>query len=136
MFGSSWDDKVDELGFRHGRSHAVPRRTQNGAPRSGARRRFRDSLLALRLLEAGAGRLLAVLLALFGALVAGDHAGCLQGGAQGDVDLHQRARDAVANGAGLAGESAARAGRVHIVLADGLRDLERLVEHAEENVAP
>src|SRR3954471_13168365 len=89
------------------------------------RERYR---LALGELEAGAGAALTVLLALFDARVAGDEAGFLQRGAEGAVDLHQRAGDAVLDGVGLAREPAA--GDVHedVVAVDHLGELERLAQ--------
>ena len=64
-------------------------------------------ILALRELEAPPSAFAAVFLPLFDACVAGEHAVGAQGLAQGLVILHQRAGDAVAHGAGLAGVAAA-----------------------------
>src|SRR5580698_4520456 len=58
--------------------------------------------LAFAELEAGAGATLSVLLALFGARVARQVAGLLEGGAVRGVDLDEGARDAVADGVCLA----------------------------------
>src|SRR5690242_3459864 len=62
--------------------------------------------LAFRELEAFTRALLAVLLALFGARVAGDEACAFQARAEFGVELHQRPRHAVAHGAGLTGLAA------------------------------
>src|SRR5215213_3982622 len=91
--------------------------------------------LAFRELEALARALLAVLLAFLGAGVAGDEAGVLERGAEVGVELHQRARDAVAHGAGLAGRAAARDVDDDVELAGGVGERQRLADdHAERLV--
>src|SRR5688572_13594979 len=82
--------------------------------------------LALGELEAGARAALTVLLALLLARVTRDVAALLEVGAERGVDLHERARDAVADGLGLAGEAPADDVDEDVVAADGLGELERL----------
>src|SRR5215471_17193275 len=82
--------------------------------------------LALRVLRAAAGLSQADLLPLDFARVASDEAGLTERLAQALVVVHQRARDPVTNRAGLAGGAAAADGDVHIELALGFRDRERL----------
>src|SRR5215468_10812341 len=72
--------------------------------------------LALRELEAASRLRLAVLLALDHAAVAGEEAALLQHGPQGRLEMGERAADAVAHGAGLAGEPAADDRADHVVL--------------------
>ena len=67
-----------------------------------------NSHLPLRELEASASALLAVLLAFLAASVTGNHAACLEGLAQLDIEDHERAGDAELDGIGLAVDAAAR----------------------------
>src|SRR6266702_3201 len=85
-----------------------------------------DNRLALGELEALAGAGLAVLLALHGAGVAGDEAGLLEDRPVVRVELHERAGDAVADGAGLTGQPAALRVHEHVELAHLVDELERL----------
>src|SRR5688572_8156309 len=92
--------------------------------------------LALRELEAGAGALLSVLLALFHARIAREEAGLLEALAKLGVVNLERARDAVANRTGLP----ARAAAVHrdddVELVDRLRQRERLLDdHLQHFIA-
>src|SRR3954468_11184397 len=93
--------------------------------------RFREnraSGLALRELEAGAGALLSVLLALLHARIAREEAGLLEALAKfGVVDL-KRARDAVANRSGLAARAAAVDGHDDIEAVRRLSERERLLD--------
>src|SRR5262249_17727114 len=86
--------------------------------------------------EAGARATLAVLLALHLARVARDVAVLLQRRAERRADLDQRARDAVADRLGLAGETAAAHVHQHVVAADRLGRLERLTQHHLAGRAP
>ncbi len=72
---------------------------------------------ALRELEAAASLGPAVLLALDHAAVAGQEAALLQRAAQLRLIIGERAGDAVAQRAGLAGEAAAGDGADHVILA-------------------
>src|SRR5689334_5797596 len=94
------------------------------APADRDRRRLQivRQRLALAELEASASGLLAVLLALLLAGVTRDVAGRLQLGAQLAVDLHQGARDAVSDRAGLRGNASADHRRDDVVLVEQ-RDL-------------
>src|SRR5690348_1022888 len=92
--------------------------------------------LALGELEARASALLSVLLALLHARIAREETGLLEALAQLEVVDLQRARDAVADRAGLA----ARAAAVHrdddVELVDRLRQRQRLLDdHLEHFVA-
>src|SRR4051812_547107 len=80
--------------------------------------------LPLGELEAGASAALAVLLALFGARVAGQVAGLLEGRPIAGLDLDERARDAVANGVRLARQSSTRDVDEDVELARGLGQFE------------
>src|SRR5687768_7266133 len=82
--------------------------------------------LALRELVTGPRALHAVLLALLLARVAGDVAGLLEGRAQLRVDLHERARDPVANRARLGVAAAALDGGEDVPLVLVAGGLERL----------
>src|SRR5207249_3201982 len=95
-----------------------------------------EKRLALAELEAGAGTTLTVLLALFDARVAGDHAGLLERRTEGGVDLHQRAGDTVLDGVGLAREPAAVHVDEDVVAVDGLGQLERLAQDHLRGGAP
>src|SRR5437764_4810716 len=88
--------------------------------------------LAFRELEALARALLSVLLALFGARVARDESRVLERGAQIRVELHERARDAVAHGTGLACGAAARDVDDDVKLACRVGERQRLADdHAQ-----
>src|SRR3954451_6429695 len=93
--------------------------------------RFREnraSGLALRELEAGPGALLSVLLALLHARIAREETGLLETLAElGIVDL-QRARDAVADGAGLSRGTAAVDRDDDVELVRRLGERERLLD--------
>src|SRR5580658_2415732 len=71
-----------------------------------ASRRLCGLLLALAELEAGAGTLLAVLLALLAAGITSDHAAGLERLAEFDVELHECAGDAELDSVGLAVDAA------------------------------
>jgi hypothetical protein len=73
--------------------------------------------LTLRELERAAGLGLAVLLALDDAAVAGQEATLLQHGAQARLEVGERLGDAVTNGTGLAGKTAAGNGCDDVELA-------------------
>src|SRR5215212_1751263 len=91
--------------------------------------------LAFRELEPLARALLAVLLALLGPRVARDEARVLQGGAQVCVELHERARDAVAHRARLTRRAAARDVDDDVELARGVGQGQRLAyDHAQRLV--
>src|SRR5437763_7450047 len=88
--------------------------------------------LAFRELEALARALLPVLLALLGAGVARHQPGALERGAQVGVELHERARDAVAHRAGLARRASARDVDDDVELAGGVCERQRLADdHAQ-----
>src|SRR5262245_59118375 len=87
-------------GQRAGRNVLGRGREPLGARGHAMRRRAAGHRSALAELEASASGLLTVLLALLLVRVAGDVLGRLEFGAQIAVDLHQRARDAVADRAG------------------------------------
>src|SRR5215212_703300 len=92
-----------------------------------------DSRSALRELEAAAGFLLAVLLALDDARVAGQEALLLEGAAQLRLVIGERLREAVAHGAGLAREAAARDRDHDVVLVGPVHELQGLLEdHAQD----
>src|SRR5690242_14010213 len=89
--------------------------------------------LALRELEAAARLGAAVLLTLDGTAVAGEEAFLLQGRTEVRLEIGQRLRDAVTDGTGLAGETAADDGAHDIELAGAVHDAERLVDdHAQD----
>src|SRR5687767_10079419 len=91
---------------------------------------------ALGELEAGAGALLAVLLALLHARVAREEAGLLESLAQLEVVHLQRTGDPVADRAGLAARAAAVDGDDDVELVDGLRQGERLLDdHLQHFIA-
>src|SRR5690554_1546114 len=98
------------------------------AARGRRNRRLASSLarLALRVLRRAAGFAQAHLLPLDLARVARRETGLAQCLAQGLVVGHERARDAVADGAGLARRAAAADRHVNVELALGLGDGERL----------
>ena len=77
------------------------------------------SNLSLAELRCTTGCFETVLLTLFHSRVAGQQTGGLEGGAVVLVDDEQRAGDAVADGAGLAGDAAAGDGSFDVDLADG-----------------
>ena len=79
-------------------------------------------------MEAGSGSTLTVFFALFGSCVSSDHSGGLEGRAVILVDQLETARDAVSDGAGLAGESAAVHVREHVELVYGVRLLKGLID--------
>src|SRR5690606_12263200 len=112
----------------------VGARRRNGRRASRRRnRRLASSLarLALRVLRRAAGLAQAHLLALDLARVARRETGLAQGLAQRLVVGHERARDAVADCAGLAGRAAAADRDVNVELVLGLGDGERLThDHA------
>src|ERR1700754_4484265 len=88
--------------------------------------------LAFRELEALARALLAVLLALLGARVARHQARVLERGAEVCVELHERARDAVAHRARLARGAAARDVDDDVELARGVGEGQGLAyDHAQ-----
>src|SRR5687768_8608287 len=82
----------------------------------------------LRVLGSATGLAAADLLAFDLARIARDEARNAQGLAQLLVVLNERARDAVADGAGLAGDAAARNGHGEIKLVRQLHELERLAD--------
>src|SRR5207248_4131994 len=84
--------------------------------------------LALRELEAAAGLGAAVLLALNDAAVAGQETLALDRDAQCRLVTGQCGRDAVTDGARLAGQSAAPDGRFDVILALAIRDIEDLID--------
>src|SRR5687767_15015755 len=90
--------------------------------------RMRYASLALGELEAAAGFSTAVLLAFHHAAVAGKEAALLEHGAKLGLEVSQCLADAVADGAGLAGEAAAGDGRDHVVLVLAGRGDDRLLE--------
>src|SRR5690349_12480292 len=92
--------------------------------------------LALGELEPTARTRLAVLLALDGAAVAGEEAGLLQRRAELGVQVAERAGDAVADRAGLAGEATADHVHGDVDLAELLHDLERLPNDHLRGLAP
>src|ERR1044072_5440952 len=85
--------------------------------------------LALRELERTTGLRLAVLLALDHAGVAGQEAALLEHGAQLRLEIGERLGDAVTNGTGLAGQTAAGDGADHVVLTGTRGHRERLLDH-------
>src|SRR5215213_5921564 len=91
-----------------------------------------EGALALRELEAAAGLLLAVLLTLDDARIAGQEAFLLERAAKIRLVVGQRLGEAVTDCAGLAGETATVNVDGDVVLAFALGDLERLSEdHAQ-----
>src|SRR5919198_2721078 len=87
-----------------------------------------DKRSALRVLRSLAGLLEAVLLALLDPGVPGEEAGLLQGGTVVRVAGDQRAGDAEAEGAGLAGDAAAAQVRDHVELLGLLGGHQRLAD--------
>src|SRR3954469_22107220 len=83
---------------------------------------------ALRELEAAAGFLLAVLLALDDARVAGEESFLLERRAKLGLEVGERLRDAVAHGARLAREAAACDRHDHVELAGAVRHMQRLLQ--------
>src|SRR5262249_54019785 len=79
-------------------------------------------------LETRARAALTVLLALLLARVAGQEPALLERGAVGGVEQLERARDAVAQRVGLAGDPAAVQSRGDVVAPDPVHGLERLVD--------
>src|SRR5262245_37216686 len=92
--------------------------------------------LALAELEPTPCAGLAVLLSLHHAGVAGEEAGLLQRGPELGIQQAQRAAEPVADGPGLAGETAAHHVHRHVHLADLLEDLQRLVEDHLRGLTP
>src|SRR3954468_4058042 len=92
-------------------------------------RRMRPMRLTLRELEGPAGLGLAVLLALDHAGVAGEEAALLEHGAQLRLEIGQRLGDAVTDGTGLTGQTAAGDGADHVILAGPRGHGERLLDH-------
>src|ERR1700680_2593671 len=87
-----------------------------------------DWASALGELEGAASLLAAVFLALDHAGVAGKEAALLERAAQLGLEVGERARAAVAERTGLAGEAAARHGAIHVVGAGAVRCHERLLD--------
>src|SRR5471032_3001010 len=84
--------------------------------------------LALDPLRALTGFVAAVLLAFDHAAVAGEQACFFQRVAQGRLKMHERARNAVAHRAGLAGEATAGDDAGDVKLADASGHFERMVD--------
>src|SRR6185369_6121888 len=82
--------------------------------------------LTLRELEPGARALLAVLLALLDARIAGQEAGRLEPRLQTGIEHHECPRQAVTDGAGLTGLAAAVDIHQHVELVVHLEELQRL----------
>src|SRR5262245_65414457 len=94
---------------------------------------FTARKLALRVLEPRPCPALAVLLALLLARVAREEAGLLQSGAQRGVVLLQRAGEAEADRAGLAGVAAPRDGDEQVEVAHVIHRAQRIEHvHAQE----
>jgi hypothetical protein len=89
----------------------------------------------LRELEPRARAALTVLLALLLARVAGQEAALLERGAIRGVEQLERARDAVAQRIGLAGDAAAVQRRGDVVAPDAVHGLERLVDDHARRLA-
>src|SRR4051794_715676 len=132
----AWSERSSSVAARPSDSASSAVRTSPATPRMpSVPKSLRLNELALGELRPLAGLLQAGLLALLDTRVAGQEAAALELATQVGVSVDERARDAVAQGAGLGADAAAvQAGHdVHLlVVADGL---ERLADLALQRVA-